>query len=335
MTQSSDLHARVTAAQPRSPMPAADDEFVFAPASKAQAKARLAMAGPSGSGKTYTSLAIATALGSRIGCIDTEHGTAEKYADLFPFNHIKFGKPYDPRRLVRALAAAAAQSIDVLIIDSLSHFWQGAGGMLDIADGAARRSYGGNTWAGWKDANPVERDLIESMLAFPGHLIVTMRVKTEYIVDENDRGKKAPRKIGLKPIQREGLEYEFDVVGDLDLSQTLTIAKSRCPDLSGAVIHQPGRDVAERLQAWLQDGAPARTAADLYADAKAEDVTVERLRDLYTEADQLRIKDAAVQDDTGQPVRLSDYIAARGRAITGPATDSPAPAGSAGQAPAA
>lgn len=330
MTQVTDLHARVAAAQPSMQASAADEEFVFVPATKDQAKARLAMAGPSGSGKTYTALAIATALGGRIGCLDTEHGSAAKYANLFAFRHIKFTKPYDPRRLVRALAAAAAQRIDVLIIDSLSHFWQGAGGMLDVVDGAARRSYGGNTWAGWKDANPIERELIEAMLAFPGHLIATMRVKTDYVVEENN-GKKTPRKVGLRPIQREGLEYEFDVVGDLDLSQTLTISKSRCPELSGAVIHQAGRQVAEQLLAWLQDGAPARTAWELYADAKKPDITVEDLRALYKEADKLRISDAAVPDDTGRPVRLTDYIAQRGRAVArttptdGPAVQAEAP----------
>jgi hypothetical protein len=305
----SDLHARVAAAQhATAARPSADEQFLFLPATKAQAKARLALAGPSGSGKTYTALKIATALGGQIGCLDTEHGSAAKYANLFGFGHQPFAKPYDPRRLIRALAAAGSQGIEVLIIDSLSHFWQGAGGMLDVVDGAARRNYGGNTWSGWKDANPIERDLIEAMLAFPGHLIVTMRVKTEYVVEENDKGKKAPRKVGLKPVQRDGLEYEFDVVGDLDLGNTLTISKSRCPALSGAVIHQPGLEVGQQLLTWLQDGAPARTAAELRAAAADPAATRDQLLALLAEAETNRLLEAAVLDEAGQTLRLGEFI---------------------------
>jgi hypothetical protein len=308
----SDLHARVAAAQPAPLRPAAD-EFTFIPATKSQSKARLALVGPSGSGKTYTALAIASGLGGRIGCADTEHGRAALYADLFPFDHLPLGKPYDPRRLVRVLAAAAAQKFDVLIIDSLSHFWMGTGGMLDQVDGAAKRNYGGNGFAGWKDVGPMERELIEAMIAFPGHLIVTMRVKTEYVVDDNDRGKKSPRKLGLRPIQREGIEYEFDIVGDLDLNNVLVVSKSRCPDLAGQVIQQPGADVAKRLLTWLEDGAPVRTAMQIRDDAADSAATRKQLLDLYAEAETNRLLEASIPDEAGRPVRLGDFIIRRGK----------------------
>ena len=61
-------------------------QFQFTPATKARAKARLGLIGPSGSGKTFSALRIAQGLGGRVGFIDTEHGSASKYADLFKFD---------------------------------------------------------------------------------------------------------------------------------------------------------------------------------------------------------------------------------------------------------
>ena len=308
------LHDRVAAAS-LGRRARAEEEFVFRPATKYQAKARLALDGPSGSGKSYTALKIASGLGRNIGVIDTEHGSAAKYSKLFPFHHLPFTKPYDPRRLVRALTAAVAQGMDVAVIDSLSHFWQGTGGMLDQVDGAARRSYGGNQFAGWKEAGPMERDLIEAMLALPCHLVVTMRTKTEWVIEESG-GKKVPRKIGTKPVQREGIEYEFDLMGELDLSNTLTISKSRCPELSGGVYPQPGLEIAQQILEWLEDGEDARTAADLRDEAAKPDVTKETLRDLYKEAALLGLKDAVVLDGDGRAVKLTDYITVRSTQVS-------------------
>jgi len=90
------------------------------------------------------------------------------------------------------------------------------------------------------------------------HLIVTMRAKTEYVLETNEKGKQVPRKVGLAPVQRDGLEYEFDVVADMDLDNNLIVSKSRCEALSGAVIAKPGKEVADTLKAWLTDGAPVQ-----------------------------------------------------------------------------
>ena len=156
----------------------------------------------------------------------------------------------------------------------------------------------------------MERDLIEAMLALPCHLVVTMRTKTEWVIEESG-GKKVPRKIGTRPIQREGIEYEFDLVGDLDLSNTLTISKSRCPELSGGVYPQPGLEIAQQILEWLEDGEDARTAADLRDEAAKPDVTKETLRGLYKEAALLGLKDAVVLDGDGRAVKLTDYITVR------------------------
>jgi energy-coupling factor transporter ATP-binding protein EcfA2 len=233
--------------------------FTFAKATKKAAKGRVAIDGPSGSGKTYTALMLATVLGDRIAVIDTEHGSASKYADMFAFDTLHLQR-YSPQILVEALAAAGLAGYDVVIVDSLSHFWMGTDGMLEQVDKASKRS-GGHGMSGWKEMRPVERQMVESLLAYPGHVICTLRVKTDWVEGENSRGKRQMMKVGTKAEQREGLEYEFDLVGSMDLGNELTVVKSRCPDLSGAIVSRPGRDFAETFKAWLADGVDAGPTA--------------------------------------------------------------------------
>jgi energy-coupling factor transporter ATP-binding protein EcfA2 len=234
--------------------------FTFAKATKKAAKGRVAIDGPSGSGKTYTALMLATVLGDRIAVIDTEHGSASKYADMFAFDTLHLQR-YSPQILVEALAAAGLAGYDVVIVDSLSHFWMGTDGMLEQVDKAAKSSQDRHGMSGWKIMRPVERQMVESLLAYPGHVICTLRVKTDWVEGENSRGKRQMMKVGTKAEQREGLEYEFDLVGSMDLGNELTVVKSRCPDLSGAIVSRPGRDFAETFKAWLADGVDAGPTA--------------------------------------------------------------------------
>jgi hypothetical protein len=233
----------------------AEPAFTFAKATKKAAKGRIALDGPSGSGKTYTSLMLATNLGERIAVIDTEHGSASKYADMFNFDTLHLER-YSPQILIEVLGAAAGGGYDVVVIDSLSHFWMGTDGMLEQVDKAAKRS-GGHGMSGWKEMRPVERQMVEALLAYPGHVICTLRVKTDWVEGENSRGKRQMMKVGTKAEQREGLEYEFDLVASMDLSNELTVVKSRCPALSGEIVMRPGRDFAETFKGWLDDGEAA------------------------------------------------------------------------------
>lgn len=227
----------------------------FTKATKKAAKGRIALDGPSGSGKTFTALTIAVQLGERVAVIDTEHGSASKYADLFEFDTLTLDR-YSPQILIEALGAAAAAGYDVAIVDSLSHFWMGTDGMLEQVDKAAKRS-GGHGMSGWKEMRPVERQMVEALLAFPGHVICTLRVKTDWVEGENARGKKQMMKVGTKAEQREGLEYEFDLVASMDLSNELTVVKSRCPALSGEIVTKPGAQFAQTFKSWLDDGVQA------------------------------------------------------------------------------
>lgn len=307
--------------------------FAFAPATREQAKARIALEGPSGSGKTYTALTLGTAMADRVALIDTERGSASKYAlgsrgDGFTFDTLQMTK-FDPRDLVGALAAAGQAGYGCVIVDSLSHFWMGQGGMLELVDNIGRRSGSGGNWGGWKEAKPHERAMVDALLAYPGHVIVTMRTKSEWVVQENDRGKKEPKKIGLKAEQRDGIEFEFDLVGDMDQENTLVVTKSRCPDLSGAVINRPTSDLAVTVLEWLSDGVEAPDAS-VYVDSATGLTTVVAGRELYAEVERRRLLGAAMLHPvTGQPTTLGEYIIERGRQLRAAEQQaaSPAPAG--------
>jgi hypothetical protein len=289
-------------------------DIAFVPASKDQAKARLALAGPSGSGKTWTGLTVATVLageGGRVAVIDTERGSASKYAGPFKFDRLNL-YTYDPRDLVKAMAAAAKAGYDAVLIDSLSRFWSGSGGMLEIVDNAAKRSYGGNSFGGWKEARPIENNMIEAMLGYPGHVIATMRVKTHYDVTRGNDGKTVPVKIGLQPEQRANIEYEFDVVGDLDLENNLTISKSRCPELAGKVINRPDAEIGQTLLDWLSDGEPARSPNDYRDLALDSSLSADELAELYRTVKNDGKLGAPVMDDTGETVPLATLISRKG-----------------------
>jgi hypothetical protein len=227
----------------------------FRRATKYDAKLRFAVCGPAGSGKTYTLLQVATELGGPIALIDTERGSASKYADLFEFDVLELGS-FDPVSLIEIIDKAASEGYRVLCIDSLSHFWTGKDGELDKVDRAARRMQTPNSFTAWKQVTPLHNALIDKIVSAPLHILVSMRAKTEWIIDRDERtGKTAPRKVGLAPVMRDGIEYEFDVCGDMDQENALVITKSRCPKLAGGVFPKPGKELAELLKEWL-GGAP-------------------------------------------------------------------------------
>lgn len=284
-------------------------DFTFVPATKQGAYARVALVGPSGSGKTYTALTIAKAFGESVGVIDSENGSAAKYSDEFAFRHLVM-TDFDPAKLTAALAAAAEQGINPLIIDSGSHYWEGSGGMLEQVDRAAARSGRGNNFEGWKEMRPVEREMFAAILAYPGHVIMTLRVKTDYVVELNANGKQAPKKVGLRPIQREGIEYEFDVVADMDDAR-FTVSKSRCPDLTGAVIDRPTTEVGYKVIEWLNRGAVGAPDNPLTIRDWATDEarTLDELRTKYDEVlGKPALSGAPVRDHDGKTYGLAPFI---------------------------
>jgi len=228
--------------------------MAFKKAVKYGSKLRMAIAGPAGSGKTWTALTLATALAGsgKIAVIDTEHRTSEKYADTFDFDMDELTN-FNPNNYIASIKEAEQAGYSVLIIDSLSHAWTGSGGLMEQKDNIAKQKYSGNTFAAWNDATKIQNTLVNAILSCKMHVIVTVRSKMEYIIEP---GQKTPRKVGLAPVQRDDLPYEFDVFTTMDTDNTMIVDKSRCPELSGAVIAKPDEQVAEVLKRWL-DGIPA------------------------------------------------------------------------------
>lgn len=226
----------------------------FQKATKKQARLRLAIIGTSGCGKTYTSLAFASFLGKRVAVIDSERGSASKYAGIFDFDVLELDS-FGPDTYVKAMADAEAEGYDVIVIDSLSHAWMGKDGALERVDKVQSRQKTANSYTAWREVTPQHNALVDAILRSKAHVIATMRAKTEYVLEDDGRGKKVPRKVGLAPVQRDGMEYEFDVVADMDTSNQFVVTKSRCPELTDLVVRRPGKDVADKLLAWLSDGA--------------------------------------------------------------------------------
>jgi hypothetical protein len=230
---------------------------VFKKATKEKSKLRLALMGPSGSGKTFTALTFATAISDKIAVIDSERGSASKYADLFSFDAVDLDN-HAPQTYCKMIQEAEKAGYEVLIIDSLSHAWAGKDGALEQVDKAAKKSQSGNSFAAWREVTPQHNALVDAMLQSKCHIIATMRTKQEYVLEENERGKKIPKKVGMAPVQREGVEYEFDVICDLNLEHDLVVSKTRCHLVDGVVTRNPGKDFAETLKNWLDNGvAPA------------------------------------------------------------------------------
>jgi hypothetical protein len=228
--------------------------FQFVKATKEQAKLRLALFGPSGAGKTYSALRIASGMSGKLAVIDTERGSASKYADRFEFDVLEL-EDKTIEVYCQAIDAAAKAGYGVLIVDSLSHAWQE---LLEEIDKLAKNKYRGNTWSAWSDGTPKQRQLVDAILAYPGHIIATMRSKTEWTTQTNSSGKAQPVRVGLAPEQGKGIEYEFDLLMELSVDHAATVLKDRTGKFQDQIIDKPGEDFGEKLAAWLSSGeAPA------------------------------------------------------------------------------
>lgn len=232
--------------------------FQIRKATKTQTKLRAALFGPSGAGKTYTCLRIAKGLAGdtgKIGVIDTERGSSEKYSDRFAFDVIQLGRnDAGIDSFCEAMAAFGKAGYGVLILDSLSHSWQQ---LVEEVDKIANAKYKGNTWSAWSEGTPKQRKLVDAILTYPGHVLATMRSKTEWTTEQDSRGRNQPKRVGLAPEQGKGVEYEFDLLVELTTEHMATVIKDRTGKFQDKIIEKPGEDFGAELLAWLNDGVPA------------------------------------------------------------------------------
>jgi len=255
---------------------------MFRKAERKQAKLRLAICGPSGSGKTYSALLIAQGLApeGRIALIDTERGSGELYAHLTAYDVAPLDPPFTPNRYMELIMAAEQANYDVLIIDSLSHAWSGEGGVLDLHDKATSANRSGNSFSAWREVTPKHNALVNSIIGANLHVIVTMRTKTAYdLVDDN--GKKKPIKIGLAPVQRDGVEYEFTTVLDLSVESHVATATKDRTRLFDGLHFVPSINTGEQLHDWLLTGKdPSEESRKLLASFQAEVAKVNEVHQL-------------------------------------------------------
>ena len=193
------------------------------PANKSNVRMRLALHGPSGSGKTYSALQLAFGLSKtqNIAVIDTEARSAGLYSNLGSFNVVSVSPPFTPERFIQAIDLCEDHGCDVIIIDSLSHAWEGPGGILEIHGNMA-----GNSFANWSRVMPRHNAVIQKFMHSSAHIIVTLRAKQDYIIHDRN-GRMAPEKIGLKPVQKEGIDYEFTLALELDIHHKAKASKDR------------------------------------------------------------------------------------------------------------
>ncbi len=250
---------------------------MFKKAQRKSAKLRLALAGPAGSGKTYSALLIARGLGGPVAMIDTEHGSGELYADLYDYDVATLTPPFSPERYIQLIREAEKADYNIIVIDSLSHAWAGEGGVLDIHDRATRSTR--NSFTAWCEVTPQHNALVEAMLQSPCHIIATVRTKTAYEVQQEGNKTKVV-KVGLAPIQRDGLEFEFSVVLDLSIEGHVACASKDRTRLLDGKYFTPTEETGRQLLEWLNMGADSKheiiqqiqtllTSLDLSATADA------------------------------------------------------------------
>jgi hypothetical protein len=220
-------------------------------ATKEKCKLRSAIFGVSGSGKTYSALRIATGIGGSIGMIDTENYTGSKYSDIFTYDVLDLITDKSNEAYIQAIGMFAEKRYDVLIIDSLSHAWAD---LLDSIDKIAQARFKGNSWSAWSVATPRQKKLIDALLTYPGHIIVTFRSKTEWTTTKLTNGKNAPSRVGAAPEQGKGIEYEFDQLIELSEDNTARIIKDRSGKFQGKIYEKLDESFGKALADWLDDG---------------------------------------------------------------------------------
>ncbi len=242
-------------------------------AERKQAKMKMGLQGPSGSGKTYSALLLAYGLindWSKIAIIDTENHSADLYAHLGNYQVLALEQPYSPERYMEAIDICEKAEMGAIIIDSISHEWEGIGGILDTHGAMI-----GNSFTNWAKVTPRHNAFIQRILQSRSHIIATIRSKQDYVLSDKN-GKMVPEKVGLKGVTREGLDYEFTLVFELDIKHQAISTKDR----TGLFMDKPSFIISSatglRISNWCLSG---KTLADVKVDI-CNVSTIEQLREI-------------------------------------------------------
>lgn len=255
----------------------------FKKADRKQVKLKLGIAGPSGSGKTFSGLLIARGLlesvadGGRIALIDSENKSASLYSGakgIPPFDVLELEPPYTVDKYIEAMELAIKSKYDLLVVDSVSHVWSGEGGLLQEKETLDGR--GGNSYTNWAKMTPKWNRFVSAILHSDIHMICTMRSKQDYVLETNDKGKQAPKKVGMAPQVREGFEYELTAVLDMDMTHHAQASKDRTGLFDGKT-WKPDAATGKQIYQWLSSGKAADPApAPAPTPMSAEEAQVKR-----------------------------------------------------------
>lgn len=290
-------------------------------AKRSATKLRLLVTGPSGAGKTYGGLLVAKGLGAKnIVVIDTEQGSSDLYDTLADFSVIDLAPPFSPERYIEAIKAAEDAGADCIIIDSISHEWNGKGGCLELVDEIAKAKFRGNTWSAYSEITPRHRSFIDAMLRSSAHIIATGRAKTE-TAQVDDGGRKKVVKLGMKLESRDGAEYEFTVCLDVIHDGHFAVASKDRTGLFGGDPKPITVDTGRRLAEWLAGGAAmqaetAEPVPEVYERAAAAIRSADSVKKLTPMTKRI---DALVADGTltdHQWSALTDLVDAKLRELT-------------------
>jgi hypothetical protein len=241
-------------------------------AARKQAKIKLALEGVSGSGKSMSSLLLASGITdwSKIAVIDTENHSADLYAHLGEYNVLQLSKPFTPERYITAITTCEEAGMEVIIIDSITHEWDGSGGILDL-----HGNMPGNSFTNWAKMTPRHNAFVQKILESNCHIIATLRTKSEYALTDKN-GKMVPEKLGLKSIQRDGIDFEFTIVLDLDIKHLAKASKDR----TGLFMDQPEEVITaahgKKILEWCNSGISVSKIKSKISVAQ----TVEELREI-------------------------------------------------------
>ncbi|MFL5789055.1 MAG: AAA family ATPase [Flavisolibacter sp.] len=278
-------------------------------ATRKKAKMRLGLSAVSGAGKTYSALMIAKGIcgeWSKIAIIDSENNSADLYAHLGEFNVLPIAAPFTPEKYIEAIHTCEKAGMEVIIVDSITHEWDGKGGCLEIVE-----SLGGK-YQDWAKVTPRHQAFVDAILQSPSHMITTVRRKQDYEMIKDNNGKVKVEKSGLREITREGFEYELTINLEMDTRHHATASKDRTNLFMGKPAFVPNIKTGEIIAEWCEAGE------DAFEMVRPGSEWYEKVEQCETHKDLVELYNKNKSDVDGNPL-LQQLISNRRNQINGKA----------------